>query len=461
MVLRGGVPFAAISHLPLRCFLPATTRVDASAVVAPPMYPRAYFSRHGRWRSPYHVGAIEIVTVPEHHLNRDRRRPPRLRVAFLIWRLSASGGIPRFQASLLSSVADRSWLDLHVISVRPNYAEDNLAQYESLATFHFLDLDGPSTIPKRLKALARLAAVLRKLRPDILHVHGGIGWLPSILPGPKTCVLQVHDPPQTGRDSVLTSWVERWASRLRKWHLVVDSSGVADQLAEAWNLDRASVRVESLGIDTNHYSPAQRGFERARQYSRHGARIRVAWLGRLVPSKQPAQFVELASSIHEDLTQVTCCLGGDGPLMGELEDLNDEAGGACQLIGSVPDVWDFLANSDIFVSTSEAEGFGLAVLEAMSMGLPVVAFEAAGLHDLIVDGTTGYLLPMDDLAAMAARLRYLTSNPEALQEMGSAAARRANSLFSLASMGERYVQLWSDIAPPEFLHNHNPDEWSP
>ena len=136
-----------------------------------------------------------------------------------------------FQASLLSSVADRPWLDLHVISVRPNYAEDNLAQYESLATFHFLDLDGPSTIPKRLKALARLAAVLRKLRPDILHVHGGIGWLPSILPGPKPCVLQVHDPPQTGRDSVLTSWVERWASRLRKWHLVVDSSGVADQLA--------------------------------------------------------------------------------------------------------------------------------------------------------------------------------------------------------------------------------------
>ena len=114
----------------------------------------------------------------------DSLPPHKLRVAFLIWRLHPRGGIPRFQASLLRSVADRPWLDLHVISVRPNYADDELEQYANLATFHFLDLDGESSVPKRLRALLQLAAVLRILRPDVLHVHGGIGWLPALLTGP-------------------------------------------------------------------------------------------------------------------------------------------------------------------------------------------------------------------------------------------------------------------------------------
>jgi glycosyltransferase involved in cell wall biosynthesis len=98
--------------------------------------------------------------------------------------------------------------------------------------------------------------------------------------------------------------------------------------------------------------------------------------------------------------------------------------------GFRPDVARCLAASDVAVLPSLHEGLGVAALEAMAAGRPVVASRVGGLAEVVVDGETGALVPPRDADALAAALRTLAAAPETRMRLGTAAARaRARALF--------------------------------
>jgi glycosyltransferase involved in cell wall biosynthesis len=368
-----------------------------------------------------------------------------LRVAFLVWRLAPTGGIPRFQADLLSALAQRPGLDLHLISVRPLIRSDRLERFDRIATLHSLELDGPATFRKRLVSLARLRRLLAFLRPDVLHVHSGIGWLPAPLRRTGRVVLQVHDPPQTVRNSRLTDAIERIASTKRGWVLVVDSRMVAAQLSQAWDVPTSSIEVAHLGIDTDEHAPDLELRRRSREsLELSDDEVAIVYLCRLVDSKQPMRFAELAARDGVQVPNARFLLAGTGPLERTAREVAATSQGRLEVLGEVPSVREFLAAGDVFFSTSEAEGFGLAVAEAMSMGLPVVAFDAAGLRDLIVEGRTGFVVPFGDDRRAVDLLTQLAGDQSARCRLGAAARSRMLDEFTLAAMADRYTALWLD-----------------
>jgi N-acetyl-alpha-D-glucosaminyl L-malate synthase BshA len=137
---------------------------------------------------------------------------------------------------------------------------------------------------------------------------------------------------------------------------------------------------------------------------------------------------------------------GDGPERGTAEDLSRRLG-ICDLIrfvGKQEQMEDILAIGDLFLLTSDYESFGLAALEAMAAGVPVVSTNAGGLPEIMVQGITGYMGNVGDVETMSRQAIEILENDERLQEFKAAAALHA-AAFDIRSIVPMYEKLYEDV----------------
>jgi glycosyltransferase involved in cell wall biosynthesis len=104
-----------------------------------------------------------------------------------------------------------------------------------------------------------------------------------------------------------------------------------------------------------------------------------------------------------------------------------------------------LAGADVFLLPSETESFGLAALEALACGVPVVASRVGGLASVVEDGVCGYLQPPGDVRAMAASVVKLLTNPGLRAEMGVKGRELALDRFSKDAVVDRYVEFYRAV----------------
>jgi glycosyltransferase involved in cell wall biosynthesis len=146
------------------------------------------------------------------------------------------------------------------------------------------------------------------------------------------------------------------------------------------------------------------------------------------------------TQVHEPIRLI---LVGDGPLRAELTRLVAELGLAERVefagVQPPPVVAKLLAGAQCAVLASRNEPFGIAAVEAMAVGTPVIATSVGGLREIVTDDETGLVVPVDDERALAAALSRLTSDAELRQRLGRAAADRAQSLFDWRERTARYL----------------------
>ena len=169
----------------------------------------------------------------------------------------------------------------------------------------------------------------------------------------------------------------------------------------------------------------------------------LLWVGRLDPIKGLDVLVR-ATALVCRTQPVQLAIVGDGPYREELlagiaaNDLADSV----RLLGMREDVPSWLQSADVFVFPSRTEGLPNALLEAMAVGLPVVTTDVPGCRDLIQDGQTGLLVPVDDAAALAAAmLRLLDPGPFA-RRLGEAAADHVRRCHRRKDCFEAYRALY-------------------
>ncbi|MCA9323143.1 MAG: N-acetyl-alpha-D-glucosaminyl L-malate synthase BshA [Planctomycetes bacterium] len=157
------------------------------------------------------------------------------------------------------------------------------------------------------------------------------------------------------------------------------------------------------------------------------------------PVKRVLDLVR-AVAILSSTTPVQVLMVGDGPDRATAESLARSLGVAerFRFLGSQEMVEKILPCADLFVLPSLYESFGLAALEAMACGVPVVASHAGGLPEVIVEGETGALAPPADPVALARVIQRLLADRPALKAMGKAARRLAEQKFSLERILPRY-----------------------
>jgi glycosyltransferase involved in cell wall biosynthesis len=135
---------------------------------------------------------------------------------------------------------------------------------------------------------------------------------------------------------------------------------------------------------------------------------------------------------------------GEGPQRAELEVLAAQLGVTerVRFPGRVGDVAALLRAAELLVHPARWEGFGLALLEAMLCGKPIVASRVSSIPELVADGETGILVPPDDPAALATAVGILLEDRTQATAMGEAGLVRAQQRFSVARMAERTVEVY-------------------
>lgn len=178
---------------------------------------------------------------------------------------------------------------------------------------------------------------------------------------------------------------------------------------------------------------------------RSGPAQNIVSVGRLALQKGHDVLIAAFSEVAADFPEAKVIIYGEGPERPALEAQIQAAGLAGRIIlaGITEDVESILGQADLFVFPSRYEGFPNALLEAMSMGLPVIASACTGVRECIEDGVNGRLVPVGDESALAEVLRDLLSNGAERARLGQAAVdvRTAFSEMRILKMWDEVLQI--------------------
>src|SRR5581483_8728199 len=280
-----------------------------------------------------------------------------------------------------------------------------------------------------------LLRLVRRLRADVVHthlVHADVyGGLAAALRGSRLVSTKHNDDPfRLGPFRYVERGLARLASRI-----VTITEALRRFTVERVGIPAVKVETIRYGMDE---LPAPWG-ENPPDRVPSDARVLLA-VSRLTEQKGVDVAVRALASLPDDTVLVVL---GEGPERPRLESLARELGVARRvfLLGRVPDVATWLRRASALVHPARWEGFGLAVLEAMLAGLPVVASRVSSLPELVVDGETGVLVPPDDPAALATAIAEALARPD----LGAAGRARAQTEFSVAQMAERTLAVYERI----------------
>jgi glycosyltransferase involved in cell wall biosynthesis len=173
----------------------------------------------------------------------------------------------------------------------------------------------------------------------------------------------------------------------------------------------------------------------------------IGAVGRLAPVKGHEYLIAAVKHLQDRGIAVRAEIVGSGPRRAQLEQLAERLGviESLAFLGWREDVRAHHAHWDVFVAPSLYEGFGLATLEAMGSGLPVVASAVGGLAELVEDGTTGFLVAPRDEHSLADRLHRLLEDEALRTQMGSAGRDRAGAAFTEAGMAEQIASVYDRL----------------
>ena len=239
----------------------------------------------------------------------------------------------------------------------------------------------------------------------------------------------------------------------------------ADVLRAYPAVDPGLVRVVHNGIDTEEYVP-DHGTDVLDKYGIEASRATVTYVGRITRQKGLPYLLRAARSLPPDAQLVLLAGAPDTPeIAAEVEalaaELRDKRGGIVWVSQMLPkpEVRQILTHSTVFVCPSIYEPMGIVNLEAMACETAVVATATGGIPEVVDDGKTGLLVPIeqandgtgtpedpDQFAAdLAAAINTLVDDPERAAEMGRAGRARAVEEFSWASVAERTVEVYRSV----------------
>jgi glycosyltransferase involved in cell wall biosynthesis len=261
-------------------------------------------------------------------------------------------------------------------------------------------------VPALIASFVRAA---RRIEADLLHAH----WLPAGWVAARTgkpYVVQVW-----GTDVELARRAP-WLARpvLSGARLVIAASTALAESARA--LGAREVRVIPSGVDL----PKEVGAE--------AVPPEVLYAGRLSPEKGVEELLAAAQGLN-------LVVAGDGPLRSRVP----------AALGFVPhdELGRLYDRAAVVVCPSRREGFGVACLEAMAHGRPVVATAVGGLRDLVVDGKTGLVVPPRDPPALRDALKRILADPGLRRRLGSGGRLRAQEHFSWDAVTEATIAAYA------------------
>jgi N-acetyl-alpha-D-glucosaminyl L-malate synthase BshA len=336
--------------------------------------------------------------------------------------------------------------DVHFIG----YEEPRRLRPGPRVTFHGVEVRDYPVFhhpPYLLSLASKLVEVATWYGLDLLHVHYAIPHAAAAVMARDVLVREGRvRPPKIlttlhGTDITVVGSDPSYLPITRHGLLMSDAVTVPSRFLEAETRSRLAlpglpITVIPNFVDTERFHPLP-------SHTPAPEAPRFVHVSNFRALKRVPDLVAAFAAVHCELPKAELVLIGDGPERSRAESLarNLGLGPSVRFLGRQDELTTLLAGATAFVLPSETESFGVAALEAMACGVPVVATEVGGLPEVVVDGQTGLLVPPGDVARLAGAMREIARHPERWALMAGAARARAVDVFRLDEQVEAYIDL--------------------
>ena len=380
---------------------------------------------------------------------RRQRGTSPLRIGYLISSLVAAGGERQMVALAERLPAEEFRIDF-LARTGPGPLDDR-ARAAGARVHHLASLTSHETSPLRRQAargrrFTSLVSIARQERYDIIDA-----WLyPADVLAAVTRPLTRVPVIMSGRLNIaprhsvgpMSRTLDRLASRQTD-AVVAICQAVADFAVSVHGVDPAKLHIIRNGVEPGpHVSEEERQRLRAR-LGGSASDFLIGCVGNYREMKGQILLVRAFAPLAAQRPDLRLVLIGEGPTRSEIErevralGLGDRV----RVHGLELDILPFYAALDLVVQASRSEGLPNVLLEASAAGRPIVATAAGGSGEVVIDGTTGLLVPVDDEAALTRALRRAIEDPDLRARMATAAREQAMTTYGM----DRFVTEWADL----------------
>jgi N-acetyl-alpha-D-glucosaminyl L-malate synthase BshA len=304
--------------------------------------------------------------------------------------------------------------------------------------------------PYTLTLSAKMAEVARRWKLDLFHVHYAIphaicGYLAKSILGEKSpkLVTTLH-----GTDITLVG-IDKSFYDITKFSIELSDgvTAVSQFLAQRTREKfRASKKIQVIYnfVDTGRFHPSNSSAKK-RELAPGGEKI-LAHVSNFRPVKRIPDVVKIFELVAKEIP-ARLVLIGDGPEVSGALELAGALGLSERIIylGSRTDVEDILPAADLFLIPTDTESFGLASLEALSCGVPVIGTKLGGLPEVVENGECGYLEKLGEVEAMAEKALKLLKDPDLLGRFKENARKRAVEHFDAELLAPEYERFYNEV----------------
>lgn len=268
---------------------------------------------------------------------------------------------------------------------------------------------------------------------------------------------------QLGAGYALSSFCEQISLESADAIIAVSGQMRSDILLAYPAIDPERIHVIHNGVDAQIYHPVE-GKQVLEKYGISPERPIVAFVGRITQQKGIVHLLKAAEQFDRSAQLVLCASAPDTPEIGRqfqsLADALNRSRGSVYWINEMlprPELLQLLTNARVFVCPSVYEPFGLVNLEAMACQTPVVASHTGGIPEIVVEGETGFLVPLSVIdgrapenpesfeRTLADRVNRLIDDPALAEQMGYAGRQRVIEQFSWSAAAEKTAALYSSV----------------
>lgn len=348
-------------------------------------------------------------------------------------------GAELFASDLAAAQPD--WVEQRFVVLRPPLADGLFARQRVHVVGSHLRVPG---VRLDLRAANELRSAMARWRPHVVYAHGGeaLKTVAAGAVGLSVAVLyrRIGSAPPWARHGLRLQAHRRLLRRADV--IVAVAESVKRELVSLFGVREEDVEVVPRGVDPARLRPTRSREEVRRALGIDADASVVLSLGALNWEKDPLTHLEITLPAI-DSGRAVHVFAGDGPLRGELAAAvaRERVEEGVRILGARSDVGDLLAASDVMLLASRTEGMPGCLIEAGMAGLPSVAFDVAGVTEVIEDGRSGLVRSRGDVGGMREALQALLSDPVLRASMGEQARLRCER-FDIARVALRYEDIY-------------------
>lgn len=291
---------------------------------------------------------------------------------------------------------------------------------------------------------------LKTNTPDVVHLHleasTVLGTILARLAGTKYVVVSIHSLPNQVSWLVyrMFVWLSVWIDR----YIVEDRIAYVELMK--LGVDKAKIRHIPIGTDYLNYlkDAVVNGTTIREEFGLSQDSPLILNIARLHPRKGQEFLLKAMKLVLEKVSAARLLLVGWGEEDKRLKLLASKLGveGHVIFAGKRRDLINFYACANIFVMAAVDEGMGVCIYEAMACGLPVIAFNAGSINEVVIHEETGLLTPVRDYEVLAESIINVLQNEESGQKYGRAGKKRIEKHFQGTAMARKYEQVYLELS---------------